>query len=177
MRKNVVIGLVLFVCTGCASHLQTFDSQDRLAKGIPVRTPALVEVERVTSYQLVTTESAMARYCTPDTAVTLEFLPIGEQYYLSIDPAALGKSEFSVEISDAGALKKVTLGSDPGTATAVEAATGLVSAVLPFAAVPKQQPPGEPFTVDFDSSAKELKEKHCAKTKAAVTSVKRKTID
>jgi hypothetical protein len=134
-----------------------------------------VEVERLTTYELVSGVADMAKYCTPETVVSLEFLPLGEQYFVTLDPATFGAAEFSLELTDGGALKKVTLGSDPGTSAAVEAATGLISAVLPFVAAPKEAPEAAGI-VGVDPTARALKDKHCAKVKTTVTAVRPRPI-
>ena len=171
MRIGAIV-LLIPVLSGCASSLQTYDGAKVASKGIPIRAPALVEIERVTTFELVSGPAEMVKYCTPETMVSVEFLPIGDLYFVKVDPAAFGKSDFSLELTDAGALKKVTLGSDPGTSAAVEAATGLVSTVLPFVAAPKEAPDAVGIA-NTDPTAKQLKDKHCAKTKTAVLSVKR----
>jgi len=177
MRTPLPGLLPLLVCAGCASSLRTYNGELKQTKGIAVRVPILAEVTRVTTYALVGGDATKAMYCTPDTVVTLESIPIGEEYFISFDPAKFGKAEFSVELTDGGTLRKVSLGSDPGTSSAVEAATGLISAVLPFIAVPKQQP--EPVGPSFErrvgeeGTTSELRQKHCAKAKTDITDIQK----
>lgn len=174
--RAIAVAPLLLILANCASSLQTYDGAQAPSRGIPVRAPVLVDIERTTTFELVSGESSMAKYCTAESMVTVEFLPIGDLYFVTIDPAAFGKSDFSLELTDAGALKKVTMGSDPGTSAAVEAATGMVSTVLPFIAIPKEAPDAVGIAT-ADPTSKHLKDRHCAKTKTVVTSIRRRVVD
>jgi hypothetical protein len=176
MRASLAVLVSLPLLMGCASTLRTYTSSEQSMKGIPVHAPVLVEIERTTRYQLVSDNAELARFCTPETVVTLEFLPIGERYYVSFDPATFGKGEFSMEFTDGGALKKISLGSDPGTSAATEAATGMLATVLPFIAMPKEAP--ESVTIlEEDPTTRQLKERHCARVGTSITGLRTRRVD
>lgn len=69
----------------------------------------------------------------PDIKETIATAPLGEQYFVNIDPADLAKNEFEVEWSENGRLKKVSMNSDP-SATIKESAAALET-LLPFVGV------------------------------------------
>lgn len=174
MRGSALV-LVIAATTlsGCASSLKIYHNGQEV-RGIPFRATVLVEVERVTTYELVTADASLAIHCTPDSVVTLELLPVGDEYLVTIDPSDFGKAEFSLELYASGALKKVTLGSDPGTASAVEAGSELASAVLPYLAPVRTD---ETAAMAADPTARQLKEKHCRATRTDVVRVRRRTVD
>jgi len=179
MRKLPAVIVVVIAISGCASTLRTFDAQQQPSSGIPFRSPVLVDVERMTTFQLVSGQTTLARYCTPESTVTVEFLPIGELHFATLQSAAFGKADFSVELTDAGALKKLTIGSDPGTAAVIEATTSLASAILPFAFTQKEPADARTELVSDSSNltAKQLKDRHCTKVKTSITNVKRRVVE
>ncbi len=170
MRVASIIGTAA-LAAGCASSLKSFDAEQGPVVGVPVRSPMLAEVTRVTTFAVAPNavgNAAYAGYCKPDTAVTLEVLPIGKLYYLNFDPATFGKAEFKVDLSDAGLLKSVSLNSDPRTAETTKEIAGLLESVLPFVAAPKEAPTDARTQADPDRKAQEMRDKYCIRTGVSV---------
>jgi hypothetical protein len=163
MRVPFIIGTAA-LAAGCASSLRSFDAEGRALTGVPIRAPLLVEVTRVTTYTPAPTAGAYAAYCKPDTAVTLEVMPLGRLFYVNVDPASLGKAEFKLELTEAGTLKTVSLNSDPRTAESIKELGAALGTLLPYVAAPKEPPAEVRTTAPADASAQELRDRHCIRT-------------
>lgn len=143
MKQSSHLLVVLMVLlSGCASKLAVYDDKGNPMKGVPVRSPLLVEITTETSYEIDPKISAsdsryetIKRLCAPTTKSTSSFLPLGTLSYITFEPAALGKSEFKLEFSDSGSLKTLSLNSDPAAAT--ESVSKLLGTILPYVAAPK----------------------------------------
>lgn len=160
--------LIIISLTGCASKLEVYDSSKNKAKGVPVHIPQLVQVTTVTKYKVAKGSEKYKDLCTPETITSFDLMPLGERYYITFDPASLGDGEFSIEFTDKGLLKSVTLNSK--ASAGAEQANSLLSTVLPYAASPKPIP--APMSlVGTDETAQKLKEKHCIKSSSKVTSI------
>ncbi len=173
MRDRTPVLIILTALSvggaGCASSLRSFDADERALVGVPVRSPMLAQVTRVTTYLPAPAAGPNAAYCRPDTAVTLEILPIGKLVYLNFAPATFGKAEFKVDLTDAGQLRSVSLNSDPRAAETTKEVAGLLEAVLPFVAAPKESSTDPRTAAVADPTAQALREKHCLRTGVAVT--------
>lgn len=136
------LALTVSLLSGCASKLTIYDAGGNPLKGVPVRTPILVEVTTETTYEIdpkISTSDpryeTIKELCAPTTKSTTSFLPLGTLSYVNFEPALFGKSEFKVEFSDSGLLKTLALNSDPAATT--EAVSKLLGTVLPYVATPK----------------------------------------
>lgn len=170
MWKSILVVLGLLIISGCASSLKVYDSSGSEAKGVPVNAPMLVEITTATSYKVAEGSEKYKDLCTTEVNSTLEFLPLGDRYYVTFNPAKLGDGEFSVEFNDKGLLKSVTLNSK--ASAGAEQATALLSSILPFVATPKSAPE-EKSLIGEDDTAQKLKGKHCLKVGTAVTGIKK----
>ncbi len=159
------------LAAGCASSLKSFDADGRALTGVPIRAPMLVEVTRVTTYTATPSAGANAAYCKPDTAVTLEVMPLGRLFYLNVDPATFGKAEFKLELTEAGTLKTVSLNSDPRAAESMKELGALLGTLLPYAAAPKEPPAGARTAATADATAQELRDKHCIRTGVGIRDI------
>lgn len=143
MKWSLQLLVVLMaLLSGCASKLAVFDGHGNPMKGVPVRSPLLVEITTETSYEIDPKIPASDRgyetikkLCAPTTNSTTSFLPLGTLTYVNFEPASFGKSEFKLEFSDSGSLKTLSLNSDPAATT--ESVSRLLGAVLPYVAAPK----------------------------------------
>lgn len=170
MKISTFASLVLVaVCTGCASSIQTFDATGKQTAGVPIATPVLVKITEKTSYEVGPDGSAYSKYCTDEVSAKYQFLALGERSYVTFKAAPLGKGEFKLEFNDAGVLKAVSLNSD-ATAGA-EQISGLLGTVLPYLAAPK--PTLESKSVALEETAQKIKEKYCIKKGTEVLSVER----
>lgn len=150
--------LASVLVTGCASHLQVTEisnGTEKVVKGIPVTVPALVKFKETTSYE----SSKVGFTCHPTIVIKEQLLPGAKQIYINFDPAPLGKSEFSLELSDNGNLKSVSLNSD--AAAAAEQVAGLLDAVVPYFEAKKE--PSKAGAAAVSSTAQEEFDKNCVK--------------
>lgn len=135
MKSLICVFLVLLA--GCASHLTVstgFDQNKKLIPlaGIPLRRTATVEVTTTTKYKVSPEHKECEFVCDVDDVSTgVEFWPIGAEYFASFKPAPFGKSEFKLELNDSGALKSISLNSDPQVPQNIEAVSKLLSAAMP----------------------------------------------
>lgn len=170
MLKSVLIIFGLVLISGCASTLKVYDANNNEAKGVPINVPQLMEVTTTTSYKVAKGSEEFKDYCTPEVSSKLEFLPLGERYFVTFDPATLGDGEFSLEFNDQGLVKSVTLNSK--ASAGAEQANALLSTILPFIKAPKLAQETKSLTGEADSAQK-LKEKHCLKAGSKVSGIKK----
>lgn len=169
--SNVVFVLVLIsALPGCSAKLAVYDESGSELKGVPVRSPALVLITTTTTYEIdpsissaTPNYSTIQKVCQPTSSQSTSVLPIGQLSYVSYDPAPLAKSEFKVEFNDSGAAKSISVNSDPAATT--EAASSLLSTVLPFLKAPKAA------ALDGGDLGA-LRKKSCIVKKTEITSVK-----
>lgn len=160
------------LAAACASSLKSFDAEGRALTGVPIRAPMLVEVTRVTTYTARPHAGDDAAFCRPDTAVTLEVMPLGRLFYLNVQPADFGKAEFKLELTEAGTLKSVSLNSDPRTAESMKELGALLGTLLPYAAAPKEAPADARKAPTADATAQELRDKHCIRTGVGIRDIR-----
>jgi hypothetical protein len=136
---------VFFVCviaaslTGCASKLLVYDAKATPAVGVPFNAPKLVRVKKTTSYELLKGLAAdNVKYCTDEVEISLDFLPLGERFYVNFDPSTFADGEFAIEFNDKGLTSKISLNSK--ASTGVDKVSGLLSTVLPFVKAPVALP-------------------------------------
>lgn len=120
-RALLFVGLAFISMTGCASKLvvHNVSKNSNEIKGIRVRAPV--------SY--IVTKQIETEKCPPRTEESIIHLPVGEPYDITFDPAPFGKAEFSISFTDTGALKQVTLNSDPQVAETISALAELTEKV------------------------------------------------
>ena len=169
MFKLIFAVSTLFLISGCGSSLKVYDSNQAKVVGIPINVPQLMEVTTTTSYTVAKGSEEHKALCTPEVSSKIEFLPLGERYYITFDPAALGDSEFSIEFNDSGLVKSVALNSK--ASAGAEQANALLATVLPFITAPKTVPETSSF-IGEDDSAQKLKTKHCLTSGSKVSSIK-----
>jgi hypothetical protein len=119
----------------CASDLAVYRADGARAPGVPAHAPVVVEVTTTNHYQVDARHPEQAHYCVDDETVALQVLPLGELYYVDVEPAPLGGAEFSVSFAESGLLRGVTLNSDPEVAETIEAAGRLLEGAAPIAEV------------------------------------------
>ncbi|NMG00887.1 hypothetical protein GPA27_26250 [Aromatoleum toluolicum] len=173
MKITVLISSAPLLLGGCASSLETFDASGTQSVGVPIATPVLVKVTERTSFAVSPDGADYARYCIEEVNARYQFLAIGERSYVTFKPAPLGKGEFKLEFTDAGALKMVSLNSD--ASAGVEQVTGLIGSVLPYVAAPKPVPDARAAVSEV--AAEKLKEKYCLKKGTEVLRVERVKIE
>lgn len=170
MFKNILLVTGVLLLTGCASKLKVYDEKSNEAKGVPINVPQLVEITSTTSYKVAKGSERFKGLCTSETSSVLELLPLGERYYVAFDPASLGDGEFSVEFTDKGLVKSITLNSK--ASAGAEQGNALLSTVLPFYKAPKAAPESKSL-IGVDDTAQKLKAKHCLKSSSKITSIKK----
>ncbi|MEH6544577.1 MAG: hypothetical protein V7721_11625 [Porticoccaceae bacterium] len=169
MKHIIILTCTIFIVS-CASDLKIYDSAQNEIKGVPFNMPQLVEIASVTKYKVAKGSEKFKALCTPEENTKLEFMPLGKQYYVNFDAAELGDGEFSVEYTDKGLLKSITLNSK--ASAGAEQANALLSTILPFIKAPKVTP-SEKSLIGADDIAEKLKAKHCLKSGTKITGVKK----
>lgn len=177
MTRWLLLAAVLSTA-GCATHLNVYDGRGEAMKGVPIRSPVLVEVTTQTDYTIAPSVSSsdpnyatIVELCKPTTTQKTEFLPLGEVAYVNFDPAEFGKSEFKVEFTDAGGTKAISVNSDPSAA--IESTAGLIASLAPFIAEPK----GNAAPLMAGGDLEELRKASCIVKSSKVLSIKRRTVD
>lgn len=166
---RVLIALsILLTLSGCSSKLMVFDSEKKETIGIPFNVPQLVAIKTLVKYKVVKGSEDFADYCTSETTVKKELLPLGERYYINFDPAQLGDAEFGVEFNDKGLVKSITLNSKASAGS--EQANALLTSVLPYVSAPKEVSE-EKALIQPGQTAQKLKEKHCIKASSEIISI------
>ena len=180
MKMICVIVLAIVALGGCSAKLVVYDQDGKVQKGVPIRTPVLVEITSKTIYEIDPSISTSdPKYetikilCEPTTKQTTSFMPLGNVSYVNYDPATFAKSEFKVVFTDTGATKSISVNSDPSSTT--ESAATLLGTVLPFFKAPKAVPstPFVPGTVDLE----ELRKKSCIVKKTIIENIKERKLD
>lgn len=179
MKNGLIISSIsMAMLSACSAKLEIYDQNGNTLKGIPIRSPVLVEVTTTTSYiQDPAINQADPRWqyrdtirelCNPTTATVTSSLPLGALNYVNYDPASFAKSEFKVEFNDAGGTKSISVNSDPAATT--ESVSSLLGTVLPFVKEPKAAPAAAlgPGGIDLE----ELRKSACIVKGTAVTSIK-----
>lgn len=128
----------------------------------------LARVTRVTSFVPAPNAGENARFCLPDTAISLDVLPFGERYFIGVKPAAFGKAEFKLEFTDAGLLKTVSLNSDARTAESVKEVSGLLGTLLPYLAVQKSDTAPKGVVLSDLPEANDVRDTFCLRSKVTI---------
>lgn len=121
-----VIAITLFLI-GCGSKLQIYNvdpKQPNQYQGI--------RVHEAVNY--VVTKKIKTEKCPERTEDSIVALAVGAPYDINVEPGLFAKSEFSVQFSDSGALKQVTLNSTPQVAETINAVANLAEKVGKIAA-------------------------------------------
>ena len=168
--KKIALSIYIVVLAGCASDLKVYDSNNTLAKGVPINVPQLVEITSVTSYKVAKGSEKFKALCVAEENTKLEVMPLGERYYVTFDASKFGDGEFAVAYTDKGLVKSITLNSK--ASAGAEQANALLSTILPFVKAPKVAPVEKGF-IGADETAQKLKAKHCLKSGSKIKSVKK----
>ncbi len=179
-ENDILVTPAIIALGGCSAKLTVYDQDGNTQKGVPIRTPILVEITSKTIYEIDPSISTsdpqyetIRKLCEPTTNQTTSFLPLGNISYVNYDPATFAKSEFKVEFTDSGATKSISVNSDPSSTT--ESAATLLGTVLPFFKAPKAAL-SAPFalgTVDLE----ELRKKSCIVKETKIETIKERKLD
>ncbi len=165
--------LVLLFLAGCSSQIKVYDEAGVEQKGVPVRSPVLVEITTTVEYEISPTVpqdaanyALIVELCKPTVEQSTSFLPLGDINYVSYVPATFAKSEFTVDYLENGGVKSISVNSDPAATT--ESAANLLDAVLPFTALKAPAAPAAPAAL-IDTEA--LRKASCIKKSTKITSI------
>src|SRR5882762_4029955 len=120
--------LSLFLLSACSADLVvTGVKKSNLGDfhGIRVATPMVTLITKETTFPTTTTPTA----CQKRTEESVEVLPLGEFYDVTMKTGGFAKGEFSLELDDSGFVKKVSLNSTPQAADTLRAMAELTKAV------------------------------------------------
>lgn len=126
--KLFSIAFIAMFFTACAASLEIFDSSKNKVDGVPFRAPALY----VFSGKF-TKHSEVGNGCEKIGFSDIHSLPLGDLYYANVKTASLAKSEFSIEFTEQGALKRIVLNSDTTIDDVASGVTKLLSITSPIA--------------------------------------------
>ena len=171
--KRVSLTIAVALLCGCASDINVLSDKGDKLPGVPIHSPILAEVSMRTTYSVRSGKEheEFAKFCSEQQTlkVSTAVLPLGRVRYVDFEPASLGKSEFSLEFTDNGVVKKVTVNSD---ATAgVDSVTGFLEKVLPFYKEPAAAPAETTVTtqaLDFKDDPEKLRKAHCVEKETRV---------
>ncbi len=143
--KLFSIAFIAMFLTACAASLEIFDSSKNKVDGVPFRAPALY----VFSGNF--TMHSEGKECLPTSFSDIHSLPLGALYYANVKTAPLAKSEFSIEFTEQGALKRIALNSDTTIDDVASGVTKLLSITSPIVGDggPKQK--SAPFKIPCDT--------------------------
>jgi hypothetical protein len=151
--------IVLTAVLGCASELKVFDPNGEV-KGFPILAPVAVKVITTTTYEVDPNHKEFKDYCTPDSSEDTKVLPLGDRYFVTFDPAHLGKSEFKLEFTETALVKQVSLNSDPEVPEVLAEASKLLGQILP---VLTPAPVKVSAAEEKERTAQEKKQSYCIK--------------
>jgi hypothetical protein len=123
----IIVIAIALILVGCGSKLKIYNvdpKQPDQYQGI--------RVHEAVSY--VVTKKIKTEKCPERTEESIVHLPVGAPYDINVEPGWFAKSEFSVQFSDSGALKQVTLNSTPQVAETINAVANLAEKVGKIAA-------------------------------------------
>lgn len=114
---------------GCASNFVV--SKDPTSGGMPFRSAVLFvkEAEHIS-------HSKNGGACTRSPYFEFVPLPAGDQYFVKVKPAAFAKTGFAMEYHETGALKSLSLNTEPAGADELNAALGAATKALAPAGAP-----------------------------------------
>ena len=134
MRYTVAL-LVSFCFTallvGCQTELKVYDADGKRIQGLPVYTPAYIQVTKIISYEVDPKYPDSSKYCGPVRSDEIQLVPAADLYFVNYKGAHFAKTAFSIKLTGAGTVSEIGLGSDPEYSETVQAITGLAQAVLP----------------------------------------------
>jgi len=125
MRRGLAAAGLLSVASGCAS-LKFSAAESETPRGVRVRAPVSCVVVR----ELTRKSGAK------ETVESLASLPLGEAYDINVRQGWFSATEFSVSLTDQGALKQVTLNADPQVDETVKAVADVLDS-LPILKAPR----------------------------------------
>lgn len=159
-----------FVLLGCATSIKTTGEKGELP-GIPIATPVVAKVTAITSFRPLSGSQKFSEFCRDEETIeSIQVLPLGDIYYLDVKAPPFGKTDFTLELKDSGALSKLVLNFDSGTNI-----TSLLDTALPYLKAPKQ-PDAQPSVSAALSSnddailtAAQKKAKYCVAADTKIT--------
>ena len=179
--RYILLISALIMFTACSSDLIVAEKLDDIKDGdkklggIPFSVPALRKVRTTTTYKPGGSEEDQdykADCNISKVEESYQTFPLGKTYFASFDSASLGKSEFSIQFTETGLLKSVTLNSDPNTAQNIEATAKLIGSLTGVATEAAKIATGaatKAFVVAGEKpSAEKRREKHCVKDSETV---------
>lgn len=126
MRRQLLAACAAASLCGCAS-LEFREAAGPVPQGVRVRAPvACVVVKEFTR-----------KSGAKQVVETVESLPLGEVYDINVRQGLFSATEFSVSLTEQGALKQVTLNADPQVDETIKAAADLADSVTALKAAPR----------------------------------------
>lgn len=169
-KKFWIIPFAALSLCGCATSFRTTGEKGELP-GIPIATPVVTKLTAITSFKPLPSFEKFSVYCgDQETVESIQVLPLGEIYYLNVKAPPFGKTDFTLELYDSGALNKLVLNLDSGTNI-----KGLLDTALPYIKAAKQPeaqtaaPGALSSTDDAMLTAAQKKAKYCVSADTKIT--------
>ncbi len=139
MRKSAIL-LGACLISGCASHLKVYSDAagTEAVAGIPFSTPMLYV--QTGTYK----KASKGGVCTETAFVDTVSLPLGPIYFVNVDPAEFGKTEFAVKFGEKGAVSEISMNTEPAAGDALKNAGELIKAISPVLGVSTAAIDGSP---------------------------------
>jgi len=130
MKRIILTVTGVYLLSGCATELITYDNSNNLTKGIPVPIAKLVKVTTTTNYKEIT-GAKFPKLCS-ETSVkeTYDYITFGEYYFVNFDPSEFAKGTFEITFNEKGLASKISVNSEANTG--LDSVKGLLDTTLPF---------------------------------------------
>lgn len=129
--KQIILAITgVYLLSGCATELLTYDNSNNQTKGIPVPKTKLVKVTTTTNYKAIT--GAKNPELCNETSVkeAYDYITSGEYYYVNFDPSEFAKGTFEITFNEKGLASKISVNSEANTG--LDSVKGLLDTTLPF---------------------------------------------
>jgi hypothetical protein len=134
MKPSLALVSLLAGSLACSGDLLVSHDRSKAANRIPIR-----KTETFVSLTNTQAWNEAERVCETRATAEIIYLPGSGEYYIGVDTGPLAKTSFSLEMTEAGTLKRVTLDSDPQVDETILAAAELAKALA--SATGKVPPP------------------------------------
>lgn len=135
--KSVYVFFAILCATGCATQLETFDSNGEPSVGIPVPQARLVKVTKTTSYEPIPNNPnnpnnpKNPELCKIQKVVeSYDYIASDAYYYVNFHPSQFAKGDFEITFNDEGLATKISVNSEANTG--LDSVNSLLGTALPF---------------------------------------------
>ena len=140
VSKLFSVALMATFLSACTANLKVVKAEGSVTPtGVPFRMPV------VYVFSGVLTQHSQGAICNERTPFYETRVLPGELYYANVETEDLAKSEFVIELTDQGTLKKISLNSDTTVDDIASGVANLLDKALPLLAPPSPPAPEAKF--------------------------------